>query len=191
MSSLTGSHLAILFWPITLYNLSMRNNDDGYPLFLQFASQRAWDSLYSHYEPICKDMCWLWAGRINAGGYPEYQWQWHNIRYPILIPRLFLYINTDKLFPQARHQCHLFGVPDNPKCVNPFHLIGGSAQDNAFDKPLPRSGHHNVTWEERTKKWKVQHTVNHKREFIGRFDTPEQGWIALLQFCESHGLPLP
>ena len=69
--------------------------------------------------------CWEWQGQIGRNGYGFFSicnWPYLAHRISFLIHNGYL---IDNLF--VLHKC------DNPKCVNPKHLILGTAKQNAKD----------------------------------------------------------
>tara|TARA_R110000782_G_scaffold9198_4_gene29788 strand:- start:2678 stop:3040 length:363 start_codon:yes stop_codon:yes gene_type:complete len=78
------------------------------------------------------DDCWWWTCHLDRDGYGLFgTWdnnkgkQWRAHRYAKYI--------TDGLDPQlpvVMHTC------DNPRCVNPAHLVNGTVQLNNLDKLL-------------------------------------------------------
>lgn len=75
------------------------------------------------------DECWPWLGAIVPGGYGRFGIrdnkvrQAHRIAYELTVGPV-----PDGLL--LRHSC------DNPNCVNPAHLIPGTAAENADDRRL-------------------------------------------------------
>jgi hypothetical protein len=77
--------------------------------------------------------CWPWTGGLMTNGYGqtrvkmEGRWRGagaHQVAY---------YLNTGRWERKAdgrlvRHRCH------HRPCCNPFHLVGGTHQDNAWDR---------------------------------------------------------
>ena len=83
------------------------------------------------YDRINKtDNCWLWIGKFYADGYPRLgQHRAHRLSHT-------LFIGEIPEGYQVRHKC------DIPACVNPEHLIAGTAQDNADDRDGRKRNHH-------------------------------------------------
>ena len=84
-------------------------------------------------ESYMLDLCWEWQGAISRSGYGNTcygceNYLAHRMSYIIFNGP----IRSDQLI---RHTC------DNPKCVNPNHLITGNNSDNSIDmvKRNPRS----------------------------------------------------
>ena len=76
------------------------------------------------------DDCWLWTCMLDRDGYGLFgTWdnnrgkQWRAHRYAKLITD-----GLDPAKPVVMHTC------DNPRCVNPDHLVNGTVQENNLDK---------------------------------------------------------
>lgn len=79
--------------------------------------------------------CWEWQGSLNTHGYGHLLiGRGHNYTAHRLIYRLL--VGTLNKHSVVRHSC------DNRKCINPDHLLLGTAQDNVNDRvarvALPR-----------------------------------------------------
>jgi hypothetical protein len=75
--------------------------------------------------------CWIWKGCRNDGGYGRLTVDYKE--FPAT--HIAFYLATGDL-PQGEvmHAC------DNPSCVNPRHLIDGTARDNAYDRKMKGKG---------------------------------------------------
>ena len=73
---------------------------------------------------VSGDACWVWQGTTNSDGYGIIS---DNYR-TLLAHRVSFEIHTGGTAPVVRHTC------DNPPCVNPGHLLGGSHIDNVADR---------------------------------------------------------
>lgn len=77
---------------------------------------------HTRYEKT--DSCWLWTHNKDSQGYGTFKWRRAH--------RLGWMIANKADWPcdktHARHLCH------NPSCVNPDHIVPGSASDNEQDK---------------------------------------------------------
>jgi len=72
------------------------------------------------------DECWEWTGSRRSDGYGHfYVWGKHRA-----VHRFSFYIANLYWPPVVRHIC------DNPKCVSPHHLEGGTQQQNVQDTVL-------------------------------------------------------
>lgn len=79
---------------------------------------------YSCFTQGSSDECWEWEARIGNGGYGTFSANRRNFR----AHRLMCFFITgmwNELF--VLHKC------DNPPCVNPNHLVLGTALDNMRD----------------------------------------------------------
>ena len=80
--------------------------------------------------------CLEWQGALNSDGYPR--GVVNGNRNSKLHRELFNYMNG--YYPEVvRHTC------DNIKCLNPFHLIGGSNLDNVNDRHVRNRTHRQVS----------------------------------------------
>lgn len=71
--------------------------------------------------------CWEWTGYLAPNGYGQFGagGRWYAHRYSYALDRG---LSSSELPPVVRHMC------DNPGCVNPAHLIGGTQADNMRDR---------------------------------------------------------
>lgn len=97
-----------------------------------------------------KDICWNWQGSLPAG-YGTITWE--GVRYSA---HKLSYIIFNGLIPQGeviRHTCN------NPRCVNPKHLLRGSYYDNQIDMIKAGRGGHQKLNEEAIKviKWMLKY----------------------------------
>lgn len=86
------------------------------------------DERLHHYGWRERDGCWEWAGTCDAKGYGKVGWGGriylaHRLAYEAWIGPLHPGI-------AVRHSC------DNPPCINPKHLVGGTIADNNRDRVL-------------------------------------------------------
>lgn len=71
--------------------------------------------------------CWIWTRCLNTDGYPRAyingnaNGKVHRAVYGLI------HFDEDITNKVIRHTC------DNPKCINPHHLVSGSAADNVRD----------------------------------------------------------
>ena len=79
-------------------------------------------------EVLDKDSCWLWKGYKDIDGYgqlahslsPSYSQKAHRVSWILHVGEI----------PTGMLVCHKC---DNPSCVNPHHLLGGTHKDNTRD----------------------------------------------------------
>lgn len=99
---------------------------------------------------------------------------------------------------QVMHTC------DNPRCVNPFHLMLGTNTDNINDKVVKgrthlgkaqknnKSGYPGVSWKKDKSKWSASIFYNGKNRWLGYFDSPEEASqkrnLAFLNIKNGSGL---
>lgn len=77
---------------------------------------------YVNEDPV-ENGCWEWTGGRLLYGYGRF---WLNGR--TIGAHVFAFVREHGFRPPVvRHSC------DNPWCVNPAHLLPGTAQDNALD----------------------------------------------------------
>jgi hypothetical protein len=83
--------------------------------------KRFWDKVIIKEE----DDCWIWKASVNSGCYGQFKFrgdmiQAHRFAY-------YLANNTINMKLLVMHKC------DNKLCMNPKHLIQGTAKDNTHD----------------------------------------------------------
>lgn len=77
--------------------------------------------------------CWLWTGAIGSAGYGHFAFNGrpakaHRVAYELFVGKIELLEGADSRGTCVMHKC------DNPKCVNPEHLMLGTHRDNMVDK---------------------------------------------------------
>ncbi len=86
---------------------------------------------WSYVERAEPEQCWRWMGHANRQGYGRmyaYSRQYFAHRFSYRIH------NDGNEPPVVRHTC------DNPICVNPAHLLGGTQADNNRDTAERKRG---------------------------------------------------
>ena len=78
--------------------------------------------------------CWLWTANKNNHGDGMFSWMGSKHAAHRMSWRFHVGDIPEKA--QVLHRC------DNPACVNPDHLVLGSAKDNMVDKELKGRGNH-------------------------------------------------
>lgn len=75
----------------------------------------------------CKQCCWEWLASVDKDKYGKFC-----VKGKTLIAHRISYIMFYGSLPNGKrcicHKC------DNPRCVNPHHLWGGSDKENVMDK---------------------------------------------------------
>ena len=126
-----------------------------YPSFLSFKN-RFLSYIPKHYFlKENEDICWKWTRSFTGNGYGQITWgrklyPAHRISY--LIFNGFIPINK-----VIMHTC------DNPKCINPKHLVLGTQYNNIIDSINKRKHYKTVLNEEAVKviKWMLKHQNYH------------------------------
>lgn len=89
--------------------------------------KRFWDKVYKNKDTSC----WEWTAYKNKWGYGEFEFKGRKVR----VHRLIMSSQGYKIEGLIiRHTC------DNPKCINPFHLLMGSHADNIRDRDQRKRG---------------------------------------------------
>lgn len=92
---------------------------------------------WSHVTEASGDSCWLWRGQHREGGYGRVRDIDGHIVYA---HRLMFAFFNGYAPPCVRHSC------DNPPCVNPSHLLGGTQIDNIADRVVRGRSAHGDSW---------------------------------------------
>ena len=79
--------------------------------------------------------CWLWTGAVGTAGYGHFAIDSHAVKahrvaYELFVGEIELLDGVDSRGTCVMHTC------DNPKCVNPEHLVLGTHSDNMADKMM-------------------------------------------------------
>lgn len=86
------------------------------------AEERFWDKV----EKRSKFECWEWQAGSRGGRYGAFRYNDKNM----YAHRLVIYFSEGYMPPSDKVVCHLC---DNPKCVNPNHLMVADQAENHFD----------------------------------------------------------
>ena len=109
-------------------------NDDGTPVpvceaFNENDIERFWGK--TSLGRFSLDRCNVWEGAIGSNGYGEFRICRENTRHRYRCHRVAYELATGETLTEddvIRHTC------DNPKCVNPKHLLKGTHKDNVADR---------------------------------------------------------
>ena len=125
--------------------------------------------------------CWIWTGKVFSN--PRYQAQGRGYgRTSYNLPsggrirgshRTMHYIMTGEIHPTVRHVCN------EPRCVRPDHLIGGTHSENSQDMVAVKRQH--------TQKVSVEQV----REIRERYAAHEDKRHAASQFAREYGTSYP
>ena len=118
------------------------------------------------------DECWPWLGSHWNNGYAQF----HINQRPTKASRFAVQLDGREIGPGqvVMHSC------DNPRCVNPGHLIVGTQSDNMLDMHRKGRGGYGRTPEIRAKM-----SVAIKAAFVAH---PEAVWARRITHCK-HGHP--
>ena len=75
--------------------------------------------------------CWIWTGCINTDGYPKLNRKVNGVWNANIKGHRYVYEQVNGVIPEGhvvRHIC------DNTLCLNPAHLLVGTATDNMRDR---------------------------------------------------------
>lgn len=117
------------------------------------------DALAWHGWKVCDSECWEFTGKIRKDGYGEVKIR--GTRYPAHRLAFMAWVGVIPLGLMVRHTC------DNRCCVNPEHLLLGTAQDNMDDK-MQRGRHVSVRGEFASWSKLTQEQVDRVRADKGR-----------------------
>jgi biotin operon repressor len=135
------------------------------------------------------DQCWRWVGALDSKGYGRFSANGRAI-----LAHRFSYIAEHGPIPAGllvRHQC------DNPRCVNPRHLLPGTPKDNTRDmvergrqrKPAPFPTPHQIDVLDQIKALFVKQGCSPSFAEIGRaIGISTAGVSVIVQRLERHGL---
>lgn len=109
------------------------------------------DRLYDKCIPEPNSGCWLWEWGVCKDGYGKFQITNHGPgpkQFHVRAHRLSHFLATGEWPEVVRHGC------DNPSCINPAHLSGGTQAENVADidrrnrRPLGSAHHSSATTED-------------------------------------------
>lgn len=95
---------------------------------MNFRRQESVDKFWAKVEKRKPEECWPWLGRIDPQGYGTVRvWTGSGQGRTFTASRYSFYLANGYFPPVVCHSC------DNPVCVNPDHLWGGTQKDNQQD----------------------------------------------------------
>lgn len=104
---------------------------------------RFWSKVIFYHIP---EVCWIWGDKLRPDGYGEFTFDYIDRTHrSIKLAHIFSYELANNISAKGkvvRHTCN------NPKCVNPKHLLLGTQKDNMADKkkgPVDRNRVSNYT----------------------------------------------
>lgn len=96
------------------------------------------NKLYKNIIYFDRNKCWEWSGSCSPFGYARCNIKLDGIKF-YRVSRLVYYLMNRNISDHI-HICHSC---DNPKCINPDHLYGGTRNDNMRDM-VQRKRHANL-----------------------------------------------
>ena len=138
------------------------------PLTIPSLSEKFWSRVDK------TDSCWLWTGGKDTDGYGRFhfggksiaahRWAWQELRGPIAEGLVL------------DHKCYTLA------CVNPEHLQAVSHAKNLENRAgVPStntSGVRGVSWDKRTRRFRVYATSNYRQHYGGTYRTLEEAEAA-------------